>query len=119
MSPDTAARVDAFARALDALAGDPEALHELAPATVQTMLSVSTRAFAARYEAGELSQAFVGDGPPPTATDVVMTTSAMLAGAEIELFELGLWQTWGASGGDRAAAQRDGSAQRDASGSVD
>lgn len=109
MSPDTAARVDAFASALDALAGDPEALHELAPGTVQTMLSIATRAFAARCEAGELSQAFGGDGPPPTATDVVMTTTAMLAGAEIELFELGLWQTWGATGGDRTPAPRDGS----------
>jgi hypothetical protein len=43
--------------------------------------------------------AFRADGAvaPPTATDVVVTVSAMLDGAGVELFELGLWQTW--SGG--------------------
>lgn len=32
------------------------------------------------------------DGASPTA--VLMTTTALLRGANLELFELGMWQTW-------------------------
>lgn len=30
----------------------------------------------------------------PTATEVAVTVSALLAAARIEVFELGMWQTW-------------------------
>jgi len=35
----------------------------------------------------------------PSATDVLMTVSALLAAVDVEPFELGLWATWGIRGG--------------------
>lgn len=79
------------------MAADPHACAELDGPALQALLAAATRAFAARWDAGEETPAFAADGlaAPPTATDVVVTVSAMLESAGIELIELGLWQTWG------------------------
>lgn len=64
---------------------------------LQGLLSAVTRVYAARREAGDELEAFSADGTTaaPTATDVVITVSAMLESASIELIEVGLWQAWG------------------------
>ena len=63
---------------------------------LQMLLGAVTRAYAARLEAGEELAPFQGDGP--TATEVVVTVSAMLDQAGVEPFELGLWRAWGMAG---------------------
>jgi hypothetical protein len=74
---------------LEAALADPLAL----PAEeVQRLLAAAVRVYAARAEAGVREPPF-GPGAP-TATEVAVTVSAMLAAARIELFELGMWQSW-------------------------
>ena len=96
-------RVLAAATALEAAVAEPERLSELDGRILQGLLGSATRAFAARREAGDALEAFAADGPTaaPTPTDVVVTVSAMLESSAIELFELGLWQTWGDTLGTR------------------
>lgn len=74
---------------LDAALANPEAV----PAEyVQRLLGAAVRLYAARAEAGVREPPF--GAVEPTATEVAVTASAMLAAARIELFELGMWQTW-------------------------
>jgi hypothetical protein len=88
----------ACAAALD-LGTDPEAAERVAAEDAQLLLAAAVRLYGARVDAGLRDPAFpAGHGElAPTATDVVVTASAMLKASQIELFELGMWQTW--SGG--------------------
>ncbi|MGH3319044.1 MAG: hypothetical protein ACRDN9_02500 [Streptosporangiaceae bacterium] len=106
--PTLDAWVRAAAAGLDEAAVDPRACAELDGRLLQALLGAATRAFAARREAGEDLEAFTADGPalPPTPTDVVVTVSAMLDSASIELIEVGLWQAWGSTTATRR--ERDG-----------
>ena len=45
-------------------------------------------------------------GDSPTATDVMVAASEFLAASEIELFELGMWQTWGGVSAAQAPAPK-------------
>ncbi len=56
------------------------------------LLVAAVRLHAAKREAG--ADAFP-EGEAPTATDVVVAVSDLLGAADIELFELGMWQVWG------------------------
>ena len=78
-----------------AVALDGELLAEL--------LGAATRAYAARRAAGDRLAPFSGAAgvAAPTATDVAITAAAMLDDAGIEIFELGLWRTWGDPGSER------------------
>lgn len=74
---------------------------QLSDRAVQQLFTVAIKLYADRLEridSGEVSK----PAPPPfdrhaglTPTDIVRTVNQMLAAADVELFELGLWQTWG------------------------
>jgi hypothetical protein len=103
MAADDALR-DRLHRACDAalaLGGDPDALAQLDPEDAQLLLGAAVRLHGARADAGLPGAAFAPDRPElvPTATDVVVTATAMLKASQIELFELGMWQTWGGGEG--------------------
>lgn len=78
---------------LEAGASD-ESLHE---ATVQEALAVVVKLYAGILEQGRPFPPFPArDGTVEvTATEVAVTASEMLKARQIELFELGMWQTWG------------------------
>lgn len=80
-----------------ALAGSPEVAAAVDGRTVQDLLATATALYASKRLSGEPLPAFEPrDGVQmPTATDVAVTVTAMLDSAHIEVFELGLWQTWG------------------------
>lgn len=65
--------------------------------TLQRMIAAAVKVYVARVEQGQASSPLPAAGDPraPTATDVLVTVTDMLAAGEIELFELGMWQTWG------------------------
>jgi hypothetical protein len=70
---------------------------ELPAGELQRLLAAAVRLFVARIERGSGAPPFppAGAGQAPTATDVMVAATEFLAATEIELFELGMWQTWG------------------------
>jgi hypothetical protein len=65
---------------------------EPSDAEVQTMLADAVRLYAARAGERELP-AFPADAAA-TATEVMVTVSAMLKAVNLQVFELGMWQSW-------------------------
>ena len=65
----------------------------LSDAELQRMLAKAVKLYAARVE---------NEGPRPafapedhvTATEVMVTVTAMLKAVNLQLFELGMWQAW-------------------------
>jgi hypothetical protein len=69
----------------------PDALSD---GEVQALLARAVRLYAERVaERGEPLPAFP-EGAPVTATDAVVTTTAILKAVNVQLFELGMWQAW-------------------------
>ena len=65
---------------------------ERSDAEVQTMLANAVRLYAACASERELA-AFPADAAL-TATEVMVTVSAMLKAVNLQVFELGMWQSW-------------------------
>src|ERR1700722_10051372 len=60
---------------------------------LQRIITGATIAFAARHEEGALQEPF-GRPADVTATDVAILASAMLRAVNVQVFELGLWQSF-------------------------
>ncbi|HET7803830.1 MAG TPA: hypothetical protein VFL53_06300 [Pseudolabrys sp.] len=65
----------------------------LSDADIQDMLARAVRLYAERVaeREGELA-AFTSDAT--TATEVMVTVTAMLKAVNVQVFELGMWQAW-------------------------
>jgi hypothetical protein len=61
-------------------------------AEIQTMLAKAVRLFAERVERDGALPAFAPDAA--TATEVMVTVTAMLKAVNLQVFELGMWQAW-------------------------
>jgi hypothetical protein len=72
-------------------------LVEGAPEELQRAFAAAIKAYVARVEAGEKLSPVPADGDPAavTPTEVLVAVTDLLAACEIEVFELGMWQTWG------------------------
>jgi len=71
-----------------------EAVTRPSDAEVQAMLAKAVRLYAERATESEGAlPAFPADAPM-TATEVMVTATAMLKAANLQVFELGMWQTW-------------------------
>ena len=69
----------------------PEA--RLSDAEIQTMLAKAVRLFVERNT--EREGALPAFGPDDaTATDVMVTVTAMMKAVNLQVFELGMWQAW-------------------------
>jgi len=62
-------------------------------ADMQTMLARAVRLYAQRAELGDAPPAFP-PGSDVTATEVMVTVTAMLKAVNLQVFELGMWQAW-------------------------
>lgn len=63
-------------------------------ADIQAMLAQAVRLYAERAEEnGGALPAFPADAEV-TATDVMVSTTAMLKAVNLQVFELGMWQSW-------------------------
>lgn len=70
------------------------AVERMPDAEVWRLLAAAVRLYAAKREAG-MEPAPFPKGESPTATDVVVAVTDLLRAADVELFELGMWQVWG------------------------
>ena len=98
--PAEAARLDSALQCVDALlerslaaaqAGDTVA--GVPAELVQKILELGTRLYSAEMQSGRNLSAFTR-GHGVSATDVMITSTAMLKSVNIQLFELGMWQMW-------------------------
>jgi hypothetical protein len=97
MSPSVpgAMEADRLRRAAAAVAASED---QPTAEAVQELLTAAVALYAARRQAGEdwspLADGAAGLAP----TEVLVTVSEMLEAVDVEVFELGLWRTWGAPG---------------------
>ena len=62
-------------------------------ADIQSTLARAVKLYAERAQQGNAPSAFP-DGAPVTATEVMVTVTAMLKAVNLQVFELGMWQAW-------------------------
>jgi hypothetical protein len=71
---------------------DAAVAERVSDAAIQDMLAKAVRLYAERVERDGPMPAF---GPTDaTATDVMVTVTAMLKAVNLQVFELGMWQAW-------------------------
>jgi hypothetical protein len=70
--------------------GRPEAL---ASDALQSLLGALCRAYSARVEKGDKALP-LASRTAVSPTDVMHTASGLLRGADLQVFELGMWQSW-------------------------
>lgn len=86
---EEAAEIREFARRISAL---PEGA-PMPPELVQQGLTALVRHYAVEFQLGERWSPF-SEGRPMPPTAVMIMSTAMLRACNVEIFELGLWQTW-------------------------
>jgi hypothetical protein len=70
-----------------------DTIDRLSDAEIQDMLAKAVRLYAER--ASERDGALPAFGPDAaTATEVMVTVTAMLKAVNLQVFELGMWQAW-------------------------
>ncbi|MDO9414155.1 MAG: hypothetical protein Q7T81_16420 [Pseudolabrys sp.] len=65
----------------------------LSDADIQARLAEAVRLYAERVEENGAIAAFPVEAPV-TATEVMITVTAMLKAVNLQVFELGMWQSW-------------------------
>jgi len=63
-------------------------------AEIQDMLAKAVRLYAERAAESDAALAPFPPDAAMTATEVVVTVSAMLKAVNLQVFELGMWQAW-------------------------
>jgi hypothetical protein len=63
-------------------------------AEIQAMLAEAVRLYAERAAERESGLAAFPAGTGVTATDVMVTVTAMMKAVNVQTFELGMWQSW-------------------------
>ena len=79
---------------------------QIAQEPLGRLIAAATRGFAALHEISDRDIVF-GAEHGVTATDVVVTTSAMLKAANVAVFELDMWQTIMGGRGPAIQGERD------------
>ncbi len=69
----------------------PEALND---SEIQALLARAVKLYAERAAANDMPLPAFPEGAQVTATDAVVTITAMLKAVNVQLFELGMWQAW-------------------------
>jgi hypothetical protein len=64
----------------------------LSDAEIQSMLATAVKLYTERIERDGPMPAFGSDDA--TATEVMVTVSAMMKAVNLQVFELGMWQAW-------------------------
>jgi hypothetical protein len=65
----------------------------ISPETLQVLMAALCRAYAAQVEAGSDVGPLAGRSIV-SPTDVMVTASGLLKAADLQVFELGMWQSW-------------------------
>jgi hypothetical protein len=67
---------------------------EMSDGEIQALLARAVRLYAERVAARDEPLAAFPPDAQITATDAVVTTTAILKAVNVQLFELGMWQAW-------------------------
>ena len=67
---------------------------EPSDAEVQALFARAGRLFSERFAERDGALAAFPANEPVTATDAMVTVSAMLKAVNVQIFELGMWQAW-------------------------
>jgi hypothetical protein len=65
-------------------------------ATMRRLMAALVRLYAAKFDEGQRPALLDADGDV-SATAVLLTTSALMKASNLEIFELGMWQSWSAT----------------------
>lgn len=92
-APDNAASADAkrVAATLEQCIVDGN-LDAISVEALQKLIAAASRVYTARVESGEKFTPIPKNSI--SATDVMVTASGLLKGADLAVFELGMWQSW-------------------------
>ncbi len=91
VSDDLTTSAAAIAKAVDAAIASGD-VSSIADGAVQQLMSAAARLYAARVEQGGYLPATTPAAL--TATQGMVVTTALLRAVNVQLFELGLWQSW-------------------------
>jgi hypothetical protein len=91
-----ATTADKVSAAVAALTGAISAgqLDQLPPALVQRLVAAAIRAYSAKVQAGEQFLPFDFHTGRVSPTDVMITASGLLKAGDLQVFELGMWQSY-------------------------
>jgi hypothetical protein len=91
LSCDLAPNLNSLAQELaDEVARDPSKLNTEA---LGILMSALIRAYGTKFDEGERALP-IDKNNPPNATNVLVTVSALMKASGLEIFELGMWQSW-------------------------
>ena len=82
----------AIASLIGAISADQ--LDQLSPELVQKLMAATIRAYSAKVQAGEQFLPFHPTSGRVSPTDVMITASSLLKAADLQVFELGMWQSY-------------------------
>lgn len=90
-SPESAKAL-AFAKEIEAALADGK-IEQLQPHAVQALVGALCKYYAANEDAGNRYPILSGRGAV-TGTDVMIVCGALLKAVDLQVFELGMWQSW-------------------------
>lgn len=73
---------------------DPAVIHAMPDAELQRLLAAAVKAYAARAEASDEPVPAFPSHADVTATEAMLAVSAIMKAVNIQVFELGMWQSW-------------------------
>ena len=76
------------------MSSQAEAVAKPSDAEIQAMLAKAVRLYAERATESDTALPAFPPDAPMTATEVMVTVTAMLKAVNLQVFELGMWQTW-------------------------
>ncbi len=73
---------------------DAAAIGALSDAQLQGLLAAAIKSYAARAEASDEPLPALAPDSGITATEAMLAVSAILKAVNVQVFELGMWQSW-------------------------
>jgi hypothetical protein len=73
---------------------DLSAIGAISDAELQGLLAAAIKSYAARVESRDSPLPALAPDCGVTATEAMLTVSAILKAVNIQVFELGMWQSW-------------------------
>jgi hypothetical protein len=73
---------------------DPAAVGAMSDAELQRLLAAAIKSYAARAETSDEPLSALPPQTDVTATEAMLAVSAIMKAVNIQVFELGMWQSW-------------------------
>lgn len=73
---------------------DPAAVAALSDAELQGLMAAAIKSYAARADASDAPLPVLPPQSGVTATEAMLAVSAIMKAVNVQVFELGMWQSW-------------------------